>query len=564
LLDGGEQPVRKLVDPAADPARGYCRVATVAWLPSRGYRRVATIPNLDSWLDFLYHENVKTTKPIKDRFRNMWLSSFAIGIASLVWLLVRTGAKPSRASYPCQRMAAANASAWLGAAVVPVLLRKVYMVRKNVGAPAVAALFSVTLFALIMVSAANWSSPAVSTEPTIPSVPVEPGTKPGENISGAGKIDLPLKERFLGKPTQSDIFVVKGTNGADDGFTRLVQMIEQDGGGFYRSVEGDYGIVGSNDVVIIKVNSQWDQRGGTNTDLAGSIVSSILNHPEGFTGEIIIADNGQAQFGSSGNGGSLEWRNNNALNPSQSMTDIAADYRDRAHVSAFLWDNITKSKVAEFSDEDDRDGYIVADERTASTRIVLSYPKFTTIFGTKVSFAKGIWDPVTKTYDLERLVVINVPVLKSHAIYGVTGAVKHYMGVVSDKLSGHTAHRSVGSGGMGTQIAQTRAPALNVIDAVWINPRPGNGPSASYSIAVETNVIAASRDPVALDTWASINILIAAAEDLGYSRISRMDPRESSRSSFSKWLELSAKELRKGGFPATTDLSLVNILVEEL
>ncbi len=31
--------------------------------------------------------------------------------------------------------------------------------------------------------------------------------------------------------------------------------------------------------------------------------------------------------------------------------------------------------------------------------------------------------------------MINVPVLKSHRGYGVTASVKHYMGVVSDKLS---------------------------------------------------------------------------------------------------------------------------------
>jgi uncharacterized protein (DUF362 family) len=194
----------------------------------------------------------------------------------------------------------------------------------------------------------------------------------------------------------------------------------------------------------------------------------------------------------------------------------------------------------------------------------VSYPKFTTQAGTHVSFTRGIWNPDTRTYDSDSLVVINVPVLKSHSIYGVTAAVKHYMGVVSDELTSHNAHRSVGSGGMGTQLAETRVPDLNVIDAIWINAQPGKGPSTPYSAATETNIIAVSRDPVALDTWASINVLIATAEEHGHARTRLMNPLETSGSGFSKWLALSAAELQKAAYPAKTDLTNVNIRVEEL
>ena len=183
--------------------------------------------------------------------------------------------------------------------------------------------------------------------------------------------------------------------------------------------------------------------------------------------------------------------------------------------------------------------YIVAGKRSPSTGIIVSYPKFTTHYGTHVSFTRGIWNPGTRTYDSDRLAVINVPVLKSHSIYGVTAAVKNYKGVVSGKLTRHNAHRSVATGGMGTQMVETRVPVLNVIDAIWINARPGNGPSTAYSNAVETNIIAASRDPVAIDTWASINVLIPAAEKLGYSRTRPMNPLAESGSAFSRWLALS-------------------------
>ena len=506
---------------------------------------------------------------IKNHFRNLWPGSFAIGLASLLWLLIRTGTKPSRVIYPCQRMAAANASVWLGAAAVPVLLNGMNVVRKNTTVRLWLVVSATVLLSAVLFAAVDWGTPSV------PSALVAGS---GEGIRGTGRVELKLAENIAGRPTSSDIFVVQGTNGADDGFTRLVQMIERDGGGFYRPArdsrgvaEGragagnfESGIVGAGDVVIIKVNGQWNQRGGTNTDLVGAIVRAILDHPAGFRGEVIIADNGQAQYGSSGRGGSLDWAQNNALDPSQSIQDVAEAFTEDHRVSVYLWDNITTIKVDEFSESDPRDGYVVAGGRSQSTGIIVSYPKFTTRYGTSVSFALGIWDPETRTYDSERLVVINVPVLKSHSTYGVTAAVKHYMGVVSDKLTSHNAHRSVASGGMGTQMVETRVPALNVIDAIWINARPGNGPSTPYPAATETNIVTASRDPVALDTWTSINVLIAAAEQLGHTRTWAMDPRVSSSSKFSRWLELSAAELREAGYPATTDLSAVNIRVQAL
>ena len=75
-------------------------------------------------------------------------------------------------------------------------------------------------------------------------------------------------------------------------------------------------------MVLIKVNSQWDERGGTNTDLVKSIINAITKHPDGWKGEIIVADNGQAQFGGAGRGGSLDWGKNNAEDQTQSVQDV--------------------------------------------------------------------------------------------------------------------------------------------------------------------------------------------------------------------------------------------------
>jgi hypothetical protein len=84
------------------------------------------------------------------------------------------------------------------------------------------------------------------------------------------------------------------------------------------------GLTAKNDIVIIKVNFQWDERGGTNTDLLKSIIQAISDHPEGFTGEIVVIDNGQAQYGSTGKGGSLSYKRNNAEDKFQSVQKVVA------------------------------------------------------------------------------------------------------------------------------------------------------------------------------------------------------------------------------------------------
>src|SRR4030042_6438413 len=86
--------------------------------------------------------------------------------------------------------------------------------------------------------------------------------------------------------------------------------------------QGPNGLIAKNDVILIKISSQWDERGGTSTDLLKELIQMIVVHPDGFVGEIVVADNGQAQYGSSGNGGNLNWANNNAETRSQSAQDV--------------------------------------------------------------------------------------------------------------------------------------------------------------------------------------------------------------------------------------------------
>jgi len=176
-------------------------------------------------------------------------------------------------------------------------------------------------------------------------------------------------------------------------------------------------------------------------------------------------------------------------------------------------------------------------------------------------------DPKAKTYYSDKLKVINFPVLKTHSIYGVTACVKHYMGVVSDKLTamlGARAHNTVGKGGMGTEMVETRFPTLNIIDAIWINAIPKDGPSTSYGEATRVNIVAASVDPVALDYWATKHILLEAARIKGYSGLDSIDPDNNESGSFGYWLKLSMEEIKRAGYQVTADEDYMSVYVYNL
>ncbi|MCW3991932.1 MAG: DUF362 domain-containing protein, partial [Candidatus Bathyarchaeota archaeon] len=164
--------------------------------------------------------------------------------------------------------------------------------------------------------------------------------------------------------------------------------------------------------------------------------------------------------------------------------------------------------------------------------------------------------------DGERLKVINVPVLKTHSGYGVTACVKHYMGVPSDKLTsrlGSRTHNTIGRGGMGTLMVETRFPVLNILDAIWVNANPRSGPSTPYGRATRVNVVAASTDPVALDHWATKNILLEASP-ASSDRIT-IDPDRDVPGFFGHWLRLSMHEMVKAGYQVTLDEDRMNVYV---
>jgi len=379
-------------------------------------------------------------------------------------------------------------------------------------------------------------------------------------------VELTFSDRLADFTPASDIFVANGALGEDCGIIQLIDLMRNHGTLFYKSAavtEGraPKGLIGRKDTIIIKVNCQWDERGGTNTDLLKALIGRMAGHPDGFVGEIVVADNGQGQYGSTGRGGSFDYTRNNAEDISQSIEKVVDSFAGYK-VSTYLWDRITTKRVKEYAEGNNEDGYVIDGSKNPRTGLLVSYPKFKTRFGTLISFKLGVWHPETQSYDSDRLKVINVPVLKSHMIYGVTACIKHYMGVTSDKLTGQrgaSSHGAIGAGGMGTEIAETRFPVLNIVDAIWVNANPGRGPGTPYESAARTNVIATSTDPVALDYWAAKRILIPTARHLGHSAVSSINPDNTTPHSFGYWLRLSMEEITRAGYQATVDEAHMNV-----
>jgi len=473
---------------------------------------------------------------------------FVFGVLCIVWFLFRTGTKPSRIEYPCQQASVAGANLWLAMYLLPLVS---IVNSSGNGRRQTARLFGIGVIIVTLIIGGLYLFGGLNSEQVTngPSQPMAVSvTSEKINVTGI----------------TSDIFVVNGTSGNDGGVNQLLNLMERKGTPFYATRNGTdkTGLISKDDVVIIKVNGQWNERGGTNTDLVRSLIQAIVDHPDGFTGEIIVADNGQAQYGATGTGGNLNYTKNNAEDRSQSMNRVAGSFSGSNRVSTYLWDTITTKRVNEYAEDDMNEGYIINKTPNTRTGILVSYPKFKTQYGTYVSFKYGIWNNETRAYEEDRLKIINVPVLKTHGTYGVTGAVKSYMGVPSDKLTaqmGSRAHSTIDKGGMGTEMAETRFPTITILDAIWINAIPGKGPRTSYDIATRTNMIVASTDPVALDFWAAQNILMPSAKSQGYSDLSSMDPENNSPRKFGNWLRLSMLELRRAGYGTTIDKNAMNV-----
>jgi len=457
------------------------------------------------------------------------------GLFALSWLLLRSGPRPSRLTYPCQQAAFTTAALAFGAPLVSALLAArrglVSALRSPAGLAGLAA-------AGLVLGLGSWGYLARGEQAPMP--------------------------RLVGLEAPGDyraqVFHLEDcpADSAADHFPcidALLPLMGQHGLKFYRSatvsdVSGPDGIIAAGDVVVVKINYQWSERGGTNTDLLRGLIRALVDHPDGFTGEVVVAEN--AQFASTQG---FDRPENNAQDIAQSPHVVVAHFQALDWpVSHSDWTLMRDTEVEEYSTGDSADGYVVLPfDPDLGGRI--SYPKFRTEGDREISLRYGVWNGAAGAYDRQRLKLINVPVLKSHhAVYGATAAVKNNMGVVTTSL-GTNSHAAVANGLLGALLAEIRPPDLNILDAIWVNADPFTGPSTTYEGATRRDEMAASIDPVALDVWGVRNILIPAFLANGFEPpwpTPSADP-DNPSSKFRVYLDNSMAYLLAAGYAVTND-----------
>ena len=288
------------------------------------------------------------------------------------------------------------------------------------------------------------------------------------------------------------------------GIERLLPLMGNHGLKFYRSstetvLSGPLGLIAPDDVVLVKVNAQWKYRGCTNSDLIRGLIQRILDHPDGFTGEVVIFENGQGR-------GSLNCDNTGSGYPDGG---VHANANNENHSFLYLVNSVFKNpRVSDYLLDPIRNVFIgSSDHVTDGYRIFgnVSYPCFTTAGGHRVELAKGIWDESGYKQNLK---LINVPVLKHHDTGGseITASLKHVYGILS-MSDGNSSFRHYGGLGetCGKMMVSVRTPVLNIIDATWVSHSALAGYPATAT--ARANQILASQDPVALDYWAAKYIL---------------------------------------------------------
>ena len=410
-----------------------------------------------------------------------------IGIGSLIWLIIRSGSKPSRITYPCQKVAANNSIFFFGSIALPYLIHRIKPLRFKIKWRYIV----VSLLALLLLIFINNIKIRKQNQSFNP------------NFAA-----LQLSEKISTDSNPSSIFIIKDFPNPSGiyhtGLDSLFSLMAAHGTYFYKSTKllpwcDTSGLIAKDDVVLIKVNAEWPERGMTNTDILKGLIGRIVAHPDTFIGEVCLVENGQWRF-------SWAYPLNNAEDSTQSMQVVMDYFANQGYrVSGYNWTAIgyggNNRWVSEYEQGDTNHGYVKEDSSG------MTYAKFKTVYGTRISIRLGIWHD--SIYDNIHLKFINVPVLKSHTLMGVTASIKHYIGFLSYAAIGSgTMHNQVINNGLlGVEMGKARFPDLNIIDATWVSAEITTGPGAPNSLCSRLNTVLASKDPVALDYIAGGRVL---------------------------------------------------------
>jgi len=417
---------------------------------------------------------------------------WGVGFLAFLWVLLRSGTNPKRITYPCQRAAMPFAVNWLLAVAAffsgSLLLRK----------------YAKFYGPLILIAGIVWFTGAVPelsrSRVNIPSsLPTWEVPDPVSLVFAMDNVPPTTGSLAAGDTTVPDEYL------PDPAIDSMLMIMELKDIFLHQTAAHPTGIVGSDNVVVIKGNFQWTSRNTTSTDRIKGLVWQILNHPDGFSGEILICDNTQ------GIGTGINEGDNNSEDELQSIPDVVSTFYSKGYPVYYLdWTAFWAVVASEFSDGDYTDGYVYETE----TRI--SYPKFRSPSEDYyVSLRYGVWDSLSAEYDSSRLCIIDFPVLKSHAMAGATVAVKNWIGMLTtaywdDRYGGWNNMHYVYFWGDYALVARAMAvtfPRLTIVDAAWTSAYNAN----VLQWLVNTEMLVASTDPVASSWYAARHILTPVA-----------------------------------------------------
>jgi hypothetical protein len=415
----------------------------------------------------------------KSRF---WL----IGLAALLWVALRSGLNPKRLSYPCQRAAMPLAAAWL--ASLAAFIGGSYALRRWTRISGTVLLMGGVVWFVATLPVPSGASPQAGNPlpywevaTPVSNVFVLDSMPPTSGSLAAGDASVP--DAWLSDPAIDSLLLISASHDLH----------------LHKTPSHPDGIVGADNVVVIKGNFQWYGKVSTNTDRIKGLIRQILNHPAGFTGEILVCDNTMNY--------AIDQNDNNSEDPAQSIVSVVNTFHAKGYpVYVLDWKYIYSTLGTEYSKGDYNDAYMY------DTTTKVSYPKFRSPSGRHlISLRYGIWDSVGASYDSTRLCLINFCVLKHHGMAGATVAVKNWIGVMT---TAYSADRYGSWNAMHytylftpyalvARIMDVTYPRLSIVDATWTSYAGNTTPDN----VVNTNVILASTDPVAVSWYAAKFVL---------------------------------------------------------
>lgn len=334
----------------------------------------------------------------------------------------------------------------------------------------------------------------------------------------------------------------------DPAIDTLLLLMETQGTYLHRTSSRPFGIVGTDDIVIIKGSFQWDFRNTTSTDRIKGVIWQILNHPDGFTGEILVGDNTQWA--------PIDQNDNNSEDINQSILDVINTFQSKGYpVYLFEWKDIMNNVVTEYSNGDYNDGY------PYDTASKITYPKFKSPSGNHyISLRYGIWNATTHTYNHDRLCIIDFPVLKAHGWTGATLAIKNWIGVLTvayqnERYGGDDSMHNnymFSEYALPAKVMQVTFPKLTIIDAAWTNPERNYGNNAA-----QLKMLLGSTDPFAASWYAAKYMLTPVAY---YPENTNPDNVAGTYyNCLNNWMNC----MHDSGFTVTKDSSEISVLIDQ-